>query len=161
VTGTIVRDAFQDTFVDESSSTSIRGCATELRVKDPGEDRSLIEFDVSDINANCTISIAEVSLLVTRDDTLDLVVYRITQSWDDATTHWDNQPTFNLTVYDSFNTSSTGPITITITSLVQGWVDGSFANHGLIIVAVNNSGEVKFSSIEGSTAPSIKVDYGP
>ena len=162
IAGSITRDAFQDTYTDVSAPTAIRGANNDLKIKNPGQDRTLIEVDTSDISSTCIVSAASIYLTVTNEDAdMGLQIHRITAAWDEATTSWDTEPAFDSTSWASFTAPSITLINIDITNLVQAWVDGTYANHGLLIQSVSNLGEVKFDSLNIGNGPYFDIAYGP
>ena len=69
-------------------------------------------------------------------------VYKVTSAWDDSTITWNLQPT-------SATTSEyvlTVPAAVTnnfapwdIDDLVQGWIDGSIANYGVVLKDIDET----------------------
>jgi len=107
----------------------------------PGDDyRSFIKFDLNQLVPPITISSAILSLWVYGDSITTLPntlveIYRLTQDFNQQAITWNNQPASSATLIAS-NTivpGFTGWVTFDITTLVQGWVSGTFANSGIFV----------------------------
>ena len=71
-----------------------------------GTGRCFLDFDLSHIDNNQTVTLAELSLFhdpnssisghVNNGKSNELLISRITESWNDDELNWDNQPTFSL-----------------------------------------------------------------
>jgi hypothetical protein len=94
--------------------------------------------------------------------------YKVTSSWGEDTMDWFGQPNFAETPEDT----NTVPDATTldweywyIDDLVQGWVDGSIANHGVLLKDTDESIEKAYkafySSDWGTAAqrPKLVVTY--
>jgi hypothetical protein len=164
VSGTINRTAFQDTYSDQNSPNSNHNGESELKVRIPDWRYSFIEFDISDIPSDCTVS-SGVLIVVNQDQKdVDIQIRRVLSSWTDSTLTWNNQPSFDSVNWGSFNANigNTVKVPIDITALVQGWVAGTYNNHGLAVIPVGGNDEAKLWSIETGDIYSILViDFGP
>ena len=105
------------------------------------EDRFLIKFDIP-----FDLEIVSASLfLYGWYSSNDLVsptvvdVKRITESWDEYTVTWDNQPSSDLKVFDtktpSFLAGEEDWCEWDITDLVTGWANGDYNNYGIMLVS--------------------------
>lgn len=95
---------------------------------------------------------------------VDIQIRRVLSSWTDSTLTWNNQPSFDSVNWGSFNANigNTVKVPIDITALVQGWVAGTYNNHGLAVIPVGGNDEAKLWSIETGDIYSILViDFGP
>ena len=121
--------------------------------------RALYRFDIenSGISADVTVASAVAKIFVTNENETDLVtVHRTTADWTEASVNWDN---INAD-YDSVSlaTIPTGSpagqyVSLNITPLVQGWVNGSTANQGIMLLSDIFLDTARFSSKEyGNTA---------
>jgi len=62
-------------------------------------------------------------------------VHRITADWDEATITWNSfNGAYTADIFGTFDASSTGWKSVNITTLVQGWVDGTYPNYGLVLI---------------------------
>ena len=66
-------------------------------------------------------------------------LHRITAPWTEAGVTWDNFGGHDASVVSSFSANSDGWNTADVTDLVRDWVDGTYANQGLILVAPANN----------------------
>ncbi|MFT5654505.1 MAG: putative repeat protein (TIGR01451 family), partial [Arenicella sp.] len=169
---TVDLPAVKDTYVNQksqSANTNYGGVA-ELKLKrKSNEDKlPLFQFDITPIPASATISSASLNLVVEKESSdHSATVRQITSAWDETDTSWNNQPMFNTTAdYGTFSPSSTGNISVSVTSLVRAWKGGT-ANNGLLLepIAPENgdsfgNGESKFFSKEESgEEPILRVTY--
>jgi hypothetical protein len=136
--------------------------------------RGLLEFAFTKPPANAVINSATLTL-TTRNgvggnasNTLYMKAYRVTQSWDETTATWANQPSF-----DSASSSpevAIGAITtLTVTnfdvkSIVQSWINSGTPNYGFMLKGretVDNSSKTFDSSdyITAANRPKLVIDY--
>jgi hypothetical protein len=108
--------------------------------------RSLVQFDVSSIPAGTSISQAKLYLyLVNSCDigqrTHTVTVYRTKAGWSESSVTWNTKPGY-AEAYGSASVPSRtwGWYSFDVTNLVRGWVNGSFANYGLMIRGPESSG---------------------
>jgi hypothetical protein len=114
--------------------------------------RTYIRFSLPDIPATAVVTDAELYLwyLISTTPTATTVnAYQVTAAWAENTITWEEQPTYDTMVQGS------APIPASATSdfviwelevaLVEGWIDGSIANHGLVLIdaAEETSGALK------------------
>lgn len=108
--------------------------------------RDLIEFDLSSIPSNATISSASLSLYYNPTSVYNsgnghsgsnaFWVKRITSSWDENTVTWNNQPTTTTTnqVSVAQSTSSTqNYLDIDVTNLVVDMLNNPTISHGFML----------------------------
>lgn len=115
--------------------------------------RGLVEFDLSSITANSTVSAATFSLWTdTGYSNLSTAIHRLTAEWTESEVTWENRKTgtawssaggdFDGSADATATPSSTSAGTKTdwnVASLVQEWVNGT-ANYGMLIKLVSESG---------------------
>jgi hypothetical protein len=149
-----------------------------------GTKRSLIKFDVSTIPSSMMVTSARLRLSVpTAGTTFTLEAYQILQPWTQMGSTWNNCASglaWNAAGCDGIGTdrAATPAASIAVArtrlvptwvelplsvSLVQGWVDGSAANHGVLLKVTNeSSGEMRFcpeNHIDPLLRPQLVVDY--
>ena len=88
-------------------------------------------------------------------------VYRVTDTWTEAAVTWANTSAdFDSTVLGSFTPSTNNTfVSVNLTSLTQGWRDGTIANNGVMLLGANNSA-ARFASLQNGTAanrPSLVI----
>lgn len=77
---------------------------------------------------------ADFHIFVSRPNSQDIFVHRITSDWDEMTvTHNSFGGAFDTAPAGSFNADGTGYKTVDVTSLVADWSDGTFENFGLLL----------------------------
>jgi hypothetical protein len=109
--------------------------------------RSLIQFDVSAIPKGTPI--ANATLRLYQEDACDykvrahtVKVYRTSGDWTETAVTWNNKPGYAEQYAASDILSWTeGWYTFDVTALVQGWVNGSFANQGLLLRGPESSSD--------------------
>ncbi|HEY48284.1 MAG TPA: DNRLRE domain-containing protein [Anaerolineae bacterium] len=161
--GTVSIIANGDAWVDGSMVGANHGSDSNLHVR-PDDRRALIQFGFSSIPTTC-MTITNATLRIYQNDsaTQTIEVFRIVQPWSESTVTWDYMPNFSSIVWASFNGSVAVPSIryITVTSLVQEWVLGTYSNYGFLLKSNTGSGEIQFSSREGSPPPELVVEYAP
>lgn len=178
--------AGKDTWISSTSTNENNGANDILRVKSTsGDNRILLQFDLSNIPSNAIITNATVTLY--RESGSDngaenISLYRLTRYWDEGTgviqqsgdgATWSNAT--NTTAWTTAGgdyaateiarTSVTvdGYYTWAITSTAQGWVNGTWSNYGLLFAnSVNADDANAFTSGDDTIAaqrPQFNVSY--
>ncbi len=171
----------KDTYIRNNSETNY-STASVLKVGKTAagaEFRSLIEFNVSSIPDSNTVTSAKVQIYLAyasnNSANMTIRAYRLTSAWSSIATTWNNSTassawstpggTYDSTLLDTISVgNATLPYNISITTAARGWVNGSYSNFGIILIAYNISdGDYKdFNSSESDsndTRPRIFVDY--
>ncbi|MDJ0776571.1 MAG: DUF4347 domain-containing protein [Gammaproteobacteria bacterium] len=155
----------QDSYIDINSSTSNYGSATSLIIDrsggDEGDQRALLQFDLSFIASSSTINSADLVLEATATTgPFTVYVYEVTQAWNEGTVTWDTAPTYDNSSVTTLTPAGTGQHSFDLTALVQDWVDGSKTNFG-IMLGSSEPGTTTFTydSYEGTNAPRLVLDY--
>lgn len=101
--------------------------------------RTLLEFDLSGIPTDATITSATFSMpqsAGTGAAALNVSLYRVTSSWTEAAATWNNAPTIDSTPVSTVSTNiAYAWRDWGATPLVQGWLDGTYQNNGLELMA--------------------------
>jgi hypothetical protein len=147
--------ADRDSWINEASVSQNNGSATTLRATasttNTSRTRAVIGFTLPAIPSNETITGATLKLFVTTAGTKSVTVNRLTGTWTETGVTWTNfNASFNATAEASFTPSSAGAISIDVTSLVQGWANGTNANNGLGLIGAAGSAAI-FASREATT----------
>lgn len=167
----------QDTWLEYLSDTN-HGNESGLTVTQAGyingsntSDFGLIKFPLLSIPRGAVISDAKA--VVTSNygfdigEAPDIVLYRVTSNWDEASATGNNMPTvdtgdtYKATVA---NPPSTGEISFTVTKLVQDWVAGTVTNYGfrLGFVIFSTPSQRVFDASESAATtarPKLVVTY--
>jgi hypothetical protein len=132
--------------------------------------RSLIKFDLSNLPANATVQSAKLRVYYMgyRDFTNHIrtvTAYRITGDWAESGVTWDNKPSPG-TAYGSVDITANadwGWRELDVRALVQGWVNGSIANQGVMLRGPEASGADssyrKFGTRESPYPPELVINY--
>ncbi|MBP1672697.1 MAG: hypothetical protein H6Q25_512 [Bacteroidetes bacterium] len=174
ITDTIT--ASMDDDISQSSPYSNYGSSSDIWVGDNNRWRGLVYFDLSAIPGNAVITNASVILRVVDGSGNDLSVgvYRVTSEWTELDASW-----YYRTYYDQWN-SDGGDFNYTalayknvtnalidnawnVTSAVQDWTNGTYANYGFIFMGTNSANHEKhFASRDNSTInyrPRLAITY--
>jgi|GEM_PF-3462186 len=113
---------------------------------DYGTSRSLIAFSPASIPKESTVTKATVHVYLNHicpvsDSTRTITAYRIQDNWDPNAVTWNTQPG-HAESHGQFvvSTNRRASYTLDVTSLMQGWVSGTFTNYGLMFRGPESSG---------------------
>jgi uncharacterized repeat protein (TIGR01451 family) len=173
----VVTDQFYavaDTCVLQGAPTSNFGSATDMWT---GYDhcaggqigRSLVKFDLSSIPSGAMVNEAKLYLLLVNscdmgERTHMVTAYRVNSDWSSSSVTWNTQPG----IAEAYGSASIPSQTwswysFDVTNLVQGWVNGSFADYGLVIRGPESSGNdgarLGFGTVNGSYDPYLEITY--
>ncbi len=156
--------ADRDSWLKSNNPGDNFGSQTELPVQTKGRDaaRSVFHFDVASIPSGMFVERATINLWVLQSSNQVVTLHRITDAWAEDSVTWSNTATdLDSAGITGFSPSDNGRfVAVDVTSLVQAWVDGAFANHGIMLVG--GSKETKYASREWSNAgqrPFLDVTY--
>jgi len=133
-------------------------------------ERSFIHFNLVSIPENAVITGATLQLnnavglsYGTQYGENGSYLQRVNSSWSETTITWNNQPPATSTgqVVLPKSTSTTQNYIVDITAFVQGWVNGTFANNGVLLKLQNEAKyrRMYFRSSEHALSPVLKVSY--
>jgi len=125
-----------------------------------GISRAFIQFDLTELPEDAVI--IDATLGLNYFDTSPAVAgfigaYQVLVSWDEATITWNSQPNASTVLEAVLNlpTPATGGFVYwTITDLVQGWLDGSIANYGVMMADPDESTQEAWKLFHSSEDPS-------
>jgi hypothetical protein len=152
-----------DSYIDANHPAINYGAEAKLQVRPfpGGNSRGVVRFDLSDIPTNANITSAKLYLYeMNAKSNLVIYVYRITGNWTETTVTWvfpwtntggdfDANVAYALFIPGQQDCS----ITLDITTLVQGWVDGTYSNYGVLLDAVGPSPFIEYATKEETTWP--------
>ena len=100
--------------------------------------RSYLQFDLSTVPNDAMIVSAELKLFkYSSVNTVDfsIGIHKVTDDWTINSISWYSQPTFNAIPEDTILSTSSKNIWLSwdISSLMQGWIDGSIDNFGVLL----------------------------
>jgi hypothetical protein len=160
--------AGKDAQIDNGSPANNYGNEQSLTVNWGLNSRSigLIEFDLSSIATGSTITDATLSLFHNSNEQTNARydVFRVTSAWNEATVTFNTKPTFDPTAVATLTFTGDGNVyrNWDVTSVVQGWVDGSFGNFGLWIeeIPVQGTSSAIFLSSDAAAnqRPILAID---
>ena len=106
--------------------------------------RAYLQFDLSTVPGNARIIDAYLKLgqnTARGTGSFDVGLYQVTSDWGEYTTTWNNQPTSSTMVEASCTVYFEWfiwRIWYNIGDLVQGWLDESIANYGMLLKATTD-----------------------
>ncbi|MCK5321105.1 DNRLRE domain-containing protein [Candidatus Pacearchaeota archaeon] len=161
-----------DTFIREDFPNANSATATELSIgKTAGDNelRALLQFNISSIPQTDTVLNATIQVYLetaTGFSNITVKAYRLTSEWIEAEASWNNRTNsfswssiggdYDSTELDSqvFLNSSGNYYNFTITETARNWVNGSYNNYGIILIASNASAG-NFSKISSSDSATL------
>jgi hypothetical protein len=131
-----------------------------------------IQFDLSDLGSGVTGSnVSKATLILYTDFVLasgTMDVYQVNGSWSEGKITWNNAPMLGTKLYSAVSATSTGYLSLDLTSTVQSWLNGTLANNGIALVPSSGSKiSVSFDSKENiltshaAQLPLVLVSAGP
>jgi hypothetical protein len=108
----------------------------------PTEREALLQFDLSSIPAGAVVASATMTLWQNNNATANVRAHRILAPWNETQVTWQSfNQAFDPNVVASFingppsiNLLVPSPVSFSLaTSLVQGWLDGSVPNYGILL----------------------------
>ncbi len=138
-------------------------------------DRSLINFDLSQIPDGAEILSASINLYAntvngghtTTDGSNESMLVMITEEWEEETTTWNNQPAvdenFSVSLSESLN-SDQDYIDIDVSELIEHMINNPDSGFGLMIKLADETGRrsMQFASSNAADAnlhPTLKICY--
>lgn len=100
--------------------------------------RALVQFDVSSIPAGSTVTNAILKLYIgsvtNPSIAANITTYLVTGTWDENTVTWNTAPAVDTSVFGTISAvTGTGWYEWNITNIVNGWVNGIYANNGIML----------------------------
>lgn len=173
-----------DNHLSQNNVTTNYGTATALLIDgdDPSglDKRAMLKWDVSAIASTKTIASASLTFNVTDVSTQAYQIYQVKRSWSESASTWsayasglawqiagaDGANDRSTASMGMVNGSAAGSLTVSLNAtgvaLVQGWVNGSIANQGVILMNASNTNGLDVSSSEAATVatrPKLTVTY--
>lgn len=164
---TVTLYAVADAYVDNGAPNSNFGTGNTLFAALYGEfnnlEQSLARWSLSSIPAGATIQSAKVRLYLDQaggQSSVTLTLSRATTSWTETGVTWNTKPGYSAADIASVGTAS-GWVEWTTTSLVQGWMAGTYSNYGVGVTGPASGSLYTrgFRSREQGTAPQLVVTY--
>ena len=173
----------KDDFVYQGDSNYNHGTCDGLVIENYTDynSRSFVEFNTSSINSTSTITSAQLVLTHYNwpywgeGSSVPFSASRVTGAWTEgdecwgnatgSQLRWSNQPgtTGNYGSQTANASHTNGTLyTFDVTSLVQGWVDGTFANYGIGLIpnSTNGTGYISvYSETGGAYRPRLEITY--
>jgi hypothetical protein len=133
--------------------------------------RMYIKFDLSSIPANARVVDADLRLYqysTIGSDNFTIGLYGVTGDWDESIIDWDPQPT-SSTDAEITNNITAGATTWEswdIDTLVQGWLNGTITNYGMVLKDTDESSVNTIAyfytsdyTTDTTKRPKLEIDY--
>jgi len=134
------------------------GCEKEQTPVSPDFNSSQTDIPKLSIPVGATIDSAMFYINVTEADSEEVMVHRVTDSWEEMTVTWNNfAGGFDPTVEGSFTPNSMGWYSVDVTGLVSNWLDEMYPNYGLLLKEASSDTTQLYSSKEGSDTPFLMI----
>lgn len=171
------------TWLDSSDPGDAGGSDTELRIDGDPERSVLLSWDLASLPASAGVLHAELVVEVTDDSSSEHRIFALSRAWDEATADWnyatggaspvawetagangasdrDSTPLALTSFDDGEPSTSTVVFNPSGRALVEDWIDGTIANHGLMIHGdAGENYQQKIQSEETAGAPLLNVVY--
>ncbi|NMC00442.1 MAG: DNRLRE domain-containing protein, partial [Thermoanaerobaculaceae bacterium] len=168
-----IQPSSSDTYLDQANPSVINGSLGNISVQNQRNSarRGLIKFNLSSIPSNATITNAQLELYCyaypSTAQTINL--HLATSDWSEASANWTNMNNqYNTTAIASLDCGKTTgwKIWTGLGSTVQGWVNGSIGNYGLMLKCASETSssaqKYEFGSNNYAVAaqrPILRVSY--
>ena len=164
----------KDAWVSDVAPAVNFGGGGTLEVGQDGgvKSRSYIRFELPALPTTAVVTDAAIGLWYwyTTSPTVTTVnVHQVTEGWAENTITWDDQPAHSAAVQGSTALPDAETNAFVIweldVALVEGWISGSVANHGVVIIDADEdvAGALKgFASSEGAAPnmlPKLVISY--
>ncbi len=128
-----------------------------------GEVVGILKWNISSIPATATVSSASITVNLTNNSSGDYNFLTQTGAWTEGSVAWNNF-NFGGTVLGSIPAFAFGSTTVVLNAsgiaLIQGWVDGSISNDGILIRTSGTNNSIAFDSKDSSGSPAtLEVVY--
>jgi hypothetical protein len=170
---TIVLNPTEDTFIDQYEPTNIHGAENNVIARRGGTGyilSPLLKFDLSGIPSSTTINSARLGLYYWHYNDGDpagkeLTAHTVTSSWSEASTNWNNQPTYDpVTMAYSTVPGSYQWMEWNVQAYVNAVVNLGMPDHGIEIIDPSTAGYFSmiyfYSKESGSLIPYLELDTG-
>ncbi len=128
-----------------------------------GEVAGILKWDVSSIPNSANVTSATVTINLTNNSSGEYHFLSQTGAWSEGTVSWSDF-NFGASILGIIPAFTSGSTTINLNAsaiaLIQGWVDGSIANDGMIVRTGGTNNSIAFQSNESGGSPaSLEVTY--
>ncbi|PKP55334.1 hypothetical protein CVT91_15940 [Candidatus Atribacteria bacterium HGW-Atribacteria-1] len=133
--------------------------------------RGYFQYDLSAIPSTAVVTSANFALYYagSGSDDLPLGLYKVLEEWDEAVITWNNQPQcsteseYTCTIY-SGSTTGVYKYWYNLADLIQGWLDGSIVDYGIMIrdadeSSLNTMAMVGSSESDEEYRPKLTINY--
>jgi len=170
---------WEDTWISEDTPDTNWGSTERMHLQYTTQDRQLHKFGLSQIPSGATINSATFSFYVYEisSGTPTVNIYRVIKHWEEMEATYNDAETgvawgtpglqsgvdYDGTVIDtSAPVTTTGWVDLDIAALVQDWVDGTYANEG-VMLRLSSNGHLKtnmseYADVQGQR-PKLYVTY--
>ncbi len=149
-----------DTAARQTQPNQNFGSAPSLFAGDDGKDRSFLKFSLDGIP---TDAIVESATLILQQSSLvqgnPFEIYSASDPWLEDNLTWNDQPDIGPLYAVESQAAGSGARSWDVAGLVDDWLSGSTANHGLVVVANGNLAEYTSRETDESSVPRLCVQW--
>ncbi len=170
----------QDTYVRQTSPTENYGSESTLLAdgidQDPvngnyGQTQSVLSWDISSIPSNAVVQSVSITLDLSNTSSQPYSLYQVNNSWTEGSAVWDdfsNPGNIGSTVLGMVPADPRGEnigdnivyLNNEGINLVQGWINGSIPNNGILIQNPDTNDGIDINSSEAGTGrPKLTINY--
>ncbi len=166
----------KDSYIVQTSPTQNFGNESTLMAdgvtQDPnngnyGEVMAVLSWDVSSLPNNAVVQSVSITLNMENSSSAEYNLLEARVPWTEGTVGWDDfssSSSIGSSVLGAIPPLVLGEQTLNLNqageNLVQGWINGSISNNGLVIRSDGSNNGIIFSSKESSnTKPTIHISY--
>lgn len=159
-----------DAYVSSTNSTTNYYSNAYLRTgrDDPyGIRRTYIKFSIPSSVPKYSVTSAKLSLEKYSGVVPTMRAYQCSGSWSSSTITWANKPTFsysNPSPIATVRSSGSSWYDMDVTKIVQGWVNGAYANYGFVVKDLTETNVDHWTTFYSSDAqsphkPELRIIY--
>jgi hypothetical protein len=137
-TDLVIQPSVSDTYVNEQSPATNYGTSATMNVqrRTAQRQRTLVQFDLSQIPAGAAINSATLELYATAAPGTgqQLDVHHVMGTWTEPAVTWTTQPAYNASADATLaGGTTTGWKVWDVLPVVQAWSEGTYPNYGLLV----------------------------
>ncbi len=175
--------AVAGTYLDSDNPSDVNGGDAELRIDGDPERSVLLAWDLASLPSGADVLHAELVVEVTDDSSSDHRIFRLSRAWDEASANWnyasggastvawespgaggvsdrDSTPLGLTSFDDGAPAASTVVLNVSGRALVEDWIGGTVANHGLMIHGdAGENYQQKIQSDDTAGSPRLNLVY--
>lgn len=123
-----------------SAAILFTNCQNEPTPIEPNQDSNQLELSKFALPEGATFVSATFNINILVATNQNINIHRITSPWEEMVVTWNNfSSSYSPAVEGTFSASTVGWNSVDITSLVGGWLNGTYPNYGLLLDQVDRT----------------------